>query len=196
MLGRIARRLETVLRVDRGVPLRVEYGPIEPARVGELRDAIVVQYSGGDSVGGARAIGGNPKRRMTRTIGCELHVYASSTVSGATRRDHEDRAQSIVGQALLALDDVLRGGESDADGEYVDGTAYTWRPGAGAFERAQGIASGAHYVLAFTVDETIRDAPFAGTPLEEFTMGAASIASATNVYGSTGEGAGETSCGG
>lgn len=196
MLGRIYRRFEQALRTERGVPVRVEYGPIEPARVGELRDVFVVQYADGDDTGAPHAIGGNPKRRFSRAIGCELHVYATATTSGASRRDHEDRAQSLVGQALLALDDVLRGGELDDAGEQIPGTSYQWAPGRGSFERTPGASAGAHYVLPFTVHETVRDTPFAGTALDEFTMGATSIASRTNVYGSTGEGAGETSCGG
>ena len=203
MLGLIHRRLERELREQRGCPVRVVYGPLEPAVLANPGDLIVLQHPDGpsDDVGAPRALGGNPRRRFSRAIACEFHVYAKATVDGATRRDHEDRAQKLVNQVLAALDDVLRGGEeeTDEDGEivHIDGTSYQWSQGRGGFDRGPGgVANSAHYVQAFTVHEPGTDAPFDGAPLDEFTLAGGSIASRTNVYGSTGEGAGETSCGG
>ncbi len=193
MLGRITSRLRAELREERGCPVVVEYGPLAPGITGWGRDLIVVQHpdAGGDETTAPRALG----RRFNRALACEVHVYAKASVAGAQRRDHEDRAQRIVGQVLVALDDVLRGGESDGDGELIPGTAYAWEQGSGGFDRGPGgSADGAHYVLPFTIHEAVVDRPFDNSPTPSWELDG--ISSRTDVYGSTGEGAGETSCGG
>jgi hypothetical protein len=202
MLGKIARRLEATLREERSCPVRVEYGPVTPARLVELRDVVVVEYDrqGGDTVGGPRARGGNPRRRFNRSVACLARIHATSTVAGARAQDHEDRAQALVDQVLCALDDVLRGGELDGDGLQVAGTQHAWTAGRGKFEdladeAGARVLPGATYVLPFTIERGVHDVAFGGDSAVEFTFAAGSIASRTDVYGSTGEGAGETSCG-
>lgn len=198
MLGDIRARLERTLREERSCPVRVEYGPVSPGRVGELRDVIVLEYDrgNGDSFDAPRARGGNPARRFTRSVGCKATLYATATMAGARRQDHEDRCFAIGNQLLVALDNVLRGGKVDASGVQVANTQHMWERGKGAFVEQAGESTGAVYALPFVIHTGVHDAVFGGDAAPEFTLAAGNVASRTNVYGSNGEGAGETSCGG
>lgn len=198
MLGDIRHRLERTLREERFCPVRVEYGPVSPARVGEMRDVVVVEYDrgAGDSFSEPRTKGGNPVRVFTRSVGMKATIYARATMSGARRQDHEDRAYAIGTQLLVALDQVLRGGKVDDAGVQILNTQHAWAPGRGSFADLPGESAFAVYELPFVVHAGVHAAVFGGDAAPEFTIGADNVASRTNVYGSAGEGAGETSCGG
>ena len=203
MLGDVRARLEANLRA-RPVPVRVEYGPVDSARVGELRDVVVVEYDRGssDAISAPRARGGNPRRRFERAVACKATIYVTNTVAGARRQDHEDRAQKVIDQVLVALDDVLRGGQLDASGVQIPGTSQAWAAGPGSFVDLPGTAVGAAYEVAFVIHRGVFDergtfgAGSGSGAAPEFVLSAGSIESRTDVFGSTGEGAGETSCGG
>ena len=133
-------------------------------------------------------------------MACKVTIYATSTVAGARRQDHEDRVQAIVDQVLVALDDVLRGGKLDVSGVQVANTSHAWTAGRGSFADVPGTAVGAVYELAFAIHRGVFDVrdvfgPGSGAA-PEFSLSAGSIESRTDVFGSSGEGAGETSCGG
>jgi hypothetical protein len=208
MLGHLRADLEEELR-SRGVPVRVEYGPVAPSRVAELKDVVVVEYDpAGDTIGAPKALGGNPRRRFNRAVAALVRIHTRNTVTGARRQDHEDRAHRIVDQVLVSLDEVLRGGR----GEPL--RRYTWRVDGAAFEPLSAEPGqtpvGATYVLRISIDRGVFDAPWSGEAADEFAIGAGDygsdfdpddyevgggISSSTKVHGSTGEGAGETSCG-
>jgi hypothetical protein len=197
MLGHLRADLEVELRA-RGVPVRVEYGPVDPSRLAELHDVVVVEYDpAGDVIGGAKALGGNPKRRFNREVAALVRVQAHATIAGARRQDHEDRAHRFVDQVLVALDDVLRGGRGGTGG--VPLRRYTWRCTGGAFQAVSAepgqVPTGATYVLRISIDRGVFDAPWSDEAAPEFELEAGSISSTTKVHGSIGEGAGETSCG-
>jgi hypothetical protein len=194
MLGHLRADLQDELR-SRGVPVVVEYGPVAPGRVAELRDVVSVEHDpAGDTLGGAAALGGNPPRRFTRTVGALVRIHSKASVNGARRQDHEDRAHRLVDQVLVSLDNVLRGGRG------TPLRRHTWRMTGGAFEslsaEAGQVPTGATYVMRIEIDRGVFDAPWSGDAAPEFAIGEGGIASSTRVYGSTGEGAGETSCGG
>jgi hypothetical protein len=200
MLGEIRHRLERTLREERHCPVRVEYGPVSPDRIGEARDVIVVEYdrNAGDTFGPPRTMGKKgvgTERRFTRSVGCKATIYARATVAGARRQDHEDRAFSIGTQLLIALDDVLRGGRVDDAGAQIANTQHAWDRGTGQFTDQPGETTHAVYELPFVIHTGVHDAVFGGDTPPGFTLGD-NVANRTNVYGSNGEGAGETSCGG
>lgn len=183
MLGAIRAGLEAKLRA-RGVPTRVEYGPVEPARLLELRDVVVVEHDpAGDSLGGPRSVGPkrNPRVRFVRAVGVVVRVFAASTKDGARRQEHEDRLHLLLDQVQVALDDVLRG-----DGHWV------WRQTRAAFESLEVGRTGAEYAMHLEVERSVVDTPWDQSAVPIGTI--AGINSTTKVYGQTGEGAGETSC--
>ena len=182
MLGRLRAQLETELR-SRGVPVRVEYGPAVPGRTSSPVDVVVVSYDPSGDAFGALARGA--RVRMTRTVRMVAEVRAHANVAGARRQDHEDRAQRIVDSVLLSLDQALRG------------AGYIWRSTGGRFVAdAERLPEGALYELAFEAERSVRDQDWAESDPEAFELEAGSIASRTSVFGSLGEGAGETACGG
>jgi hypothetical protein len=198
MLLGIKQRLEEDLRTNRGVPVAVEYGPVSPARVAELRDVVVVEYEGPDAIAPRRGGG-----LYTISTGVKVSLHVTSRKAGARREEHEERARRILARYLLpSLDWVLRGGEHDDDDGLVEGTAYAYRHGPGGFEplvdengkRAQ---VGATYVLRLAIedcatDETWSEGEFADPT---FALGPDAISSTTKVKGEGTEGAGQTACG-
>lgn len=148
MLGRLRAELQTELR-SRGVPVVVEYGPVTPSRLGEMGDAVVVEYDpAGDAVGAPKAIGGIPRRRFTHTQRCLATVHGKATVPGARRQDHEARALKLAQQVLICLDNKLRG------------EGYVWRSTGGRFAmfaEAGQQPAGATYEIRFEVDAAVFD---------------------------------------
>jgi hypothetical protein len=201
MLLSIVRRLDKELRDLRGVPIAVEYGPVTPARVAELRDVLVLEYDGPDAIGPKRAMGGNPAPRFTVSVGVKVSLHATSRLSGARREEHEERARMLLNKHVLAaLDDVLRGGESDADGELVEGSAYSYRFASAGFEplvdeQGKRVAVGATYVLRLIVDDCATDEIWDVAADPTFALGPDAISSTTKVKGEATEGAGQTACG-
>lgn len=151
MIHEIAKELDAKLKA-KGVPVRVVTGP-ERTDGQAQRERIVLERDrdSGDSFGPVRSQHGNPKARMTRTVGCLMRIYAQSTSAGAAVYEHERRAETILDRIVCSLDDVIRGDRKSSwalrDGKFTSPTdlqqSQTW--------------SGALYELRFSVDRSVFD---------------------------------------
>jgi len=90
----------------RGYPAPVRYAE-RYARTGNAPGYVVTarrDHAGGDAVTSVSSPQRNPKRQRVRQVGVEFRVYASASVSGATRGEHEDEADKLVDAIIVEID--------------------------------------------------------------------------------------------
>lgn len=157
-----------------GTPVAVVDGPEQTKTSTWGRERIVIERSGSDSFSSARSQHINPKHRRTRTVGGKITIYAQSPVSGATNFEHERRAEAILDQVLVAMDYVAAVRKN------------AWTPTGGEFVTPEDIKEsdrrgGAVYELRFTFDRAVMARTWANANRPEFTFGAGSLQSTTQV---------------
>ena len=180
-----------------GVPVKVVIDPERTESVTYARERIVIEHRGPGTDGfiANRTRQGNPAGIMTRVIGARASIYAQATNTGATKDDHEGRAEAILDELLKALDHVLRGNGA------------LWALGTGGFVSvADGAksqtSSGALYELDFSYERAVLDHTWAtNAAAPEATLGGddgVSIANTTQVTLANGpeNATPETGCGG
>lgn len=200
MLYELSKELGASLQA-RGVPLKVVFGPERTQPVSASRERIVLEHlEGGDSFGPLISQHRNPRGVMTRRVAAVLRIYAQATISGAGVQDHRRRAEAVLDQVIVALDDIARGSRRNQ-----------WSPASGGFvvpEDSVGSEtwSGACYEMRFSIDRSVLDTTWTdgttvGSGLPEATIGGdggVTIASRTEVRLANGpdDADPETACGG
>lgn len=119
---------------------------------------------------------------MLRTVGMELLVFARSTERSGSSVDHEDQADDIVRQLLVALYHVFQQYEGPR-----------WRPGPGRFLRKEEIDErrlqqwpGRIYRLPFSYDEAVRDEDYKGAGADTIEGGDFDVQTDTETLGAGG----------
>jgi len=190
----LAREVDAIIRAQ-GSPLGCVFGP-ERTDGNAARERVVLEHSptGGDVFGPATSQHINPKSRFTRSVACQLRIYARSPLSGAAVQDHRRRAETVLDLVLVALDTRLRGTRRNA-----------WTPDRGGFVSTDDLDgsqtwSGAVYELAFTVDRAVLAQTFTAGIAPESTLGEGGVTiTSTTSVGLVNGPAGtppETACGG
>lgn len=193
MVHDIGRALEAKL-VSRKCPFKVIDGPEDTATTTWGRERIVIErdLDAGDGFAPTRSQRPNPAHRMVRLIPMKLTIYAKEPKLGATRFEHEGRADHVADLVLIALGDIT-GDQSPIFN--------MWSQQSGRFVTPEDLAesersAGAVYELRVTVERAVKEQDFKGAVAPEATVGPGGVVinSQTNVSTPAGGGS-QTACG-
>lgn len=151
-----------------GVPFEVAYGPQPvPMKVGTSRLQVMRDYESGDAVLPTRSQRPNPNQVAVRAVGGIVRIFASSTLEGAQRHNHEAIADQLADQVHVALHRIVQAGRTlwrvQRMGLLPDGTVDGW--------------SGVVFEIRFQIDHGVEDRSWTGeaAPEGSFTTGATSL---------------------
>lgn len=144
----------------KGMPFEFTYGPPQvPAKVGATRLYMTTDDQA-DQLLGARANHRNPKRKNVRAVGVLIVIFASSTVAGAQRHNHEAVALQAAGMVHAALHYVVR----------TSKTLYTTGRAGFAPDATSDGWAGRVYEMRYAIDVPVTDVAWTGEAATEFTF--------------------------
>lgn len=93
----------------RGLPFEFVYGvPQVPAKIGATRLYMCLDDQAGDALLGPRSQHRNPKLVDVRAVGVLVTIFASSTIAGAQRHNHEALGLQIANMVHASLHHVIK----------------------------------------------------------------------------------------
>lgn len=186
MIFQLSQAIEAAIR-EKGCPLPVHYR--ERTKPTAWRNAIVFERVPDEKVDAPRITSGNPKRHYQRLIGGKVTIYAQAPVSGAQYFEHEFLADEAVDMTLIALRKSGR-----ENGIQITGSRQV---PIDDLEKSE-VPAGIVHEITFTLARGVTERTWAGAIGDEFTIGAGSIKSRTDVRlaHAPEDAPVETSCGG
>ena len=163
MIAQLFSTLRSAM-LAKGVPYAEDgmvYGPTAvPLKIGATRVVMMRDYDAQETIGPGRARTVNPIMMGVRSVPGVVRIYASSTISGATRGDHETLADAIADQVHVeiykAILNLKTKGSFTRAGLVSDETPDGWL--------------GVIYELRFTVDRGVYDTDWLGNAAGQMTM--------------------------
>jgi len=152
----------------RGMPFDFVYGPPQvPAKIGATRLYMGLDEQAGDALLGPRSQHRNPKLVDVRAVGVLVTIYASSTIAGAQRHNHEALGLQIANMVHASLHHVIVASKTlfrvTRAGFVADPTTDGW--------------AGRVYEMRLQIDTPVADVKWTGEAAAEaeFTAGSTTV---------------------
>lgn len=174
---------------SRGYPFPLEYGPEAKEKRPPFDTRIVLDHDrkAGDQISGPRSQvtistpAGKSRKLLDRAVGCDVRIYAKSSIAGARLPEHERLAEQLADAVLAGLRTVIQA------------RATMWRVASAGFveKEALGVPElekwpGVVYEIKFSVDRGVFDLSWTGEGVP--TGSITEVTNSTRING-------ETACG-